>query len=200
MNGRPNRATIVLAATFWALLVGLGFLGLERYKREPGAEENPAALWPSSSVLPRDPARANLVLTLHPRCPCSDASLAEFARIKAQCRGRGAGRVVFVKPGRTLVGWKRTRLWRAACALPDVGVSCDEGGTEAARFGAETSGQVPLYDASGRLRFRGGITPARGHQGDNAGVQAVVSHLLDAPAVDARTPVFGCPLFHRERC
>jgi hypothetical protein len=60
-----------------------------------------------------------------------------------------------------------------------------------------TSGQVLLYDASGRLRFRGGIRPSRGHEGDNTGRRALEALLLgDGAAPPLSTAVFGCPLFH----
>jgi hypothetical protein len=193
---KPRLMICTLATVLWGLGVGLGLIGLLRYKARPGAAGDPAVYWPSDSALTRDPQRSNLVLALHPRCPCSSASLAEFARIIARCQGRVAGHVLFVKPGGTPRGWEQTGLWREVAALPGVRVTCDEAGREADRFGVETSGHVALYGPEGRLRFSGGITPARGHQGDNPGLQAVLARLLggEAPGTD-RGPVFGCPLF-----
>jgi len=50
-----------------------------------------------------------------------------------------------------------------------------------------------LYDISGRLVFDGGITSARGHQGDNAGRSAISALLTGQHDVVVRaTPVFGC--------
>ncbi len=70
-----------------------------------------------------------------------------------------------------------------------------EDGDEARRFGAATSGHVMLYDAAGRLHFSGGITPARGHEGDSLGRDAVID-LIEAYRSAGRrcSPVFGCPL------
>jgi len=62
------------------------------------------------------------------------------------------------------------------------------------RVGAETSGYVLLYDRSGQLRFRGGITAGRGHAGDNAGEDAVVALVTGRPASRQQTPVYGCSL------
>ncbi|HEX3447903.1 MAG TPA: hypothetical protein VHS97_06590, partial [Isosphaeraceae bacterium] len=72
----------------------------------------------------------------------------------------------------------------------------DSGGEEAARFGARTSGLVALYAPDGRLHFRGGITGSRGHEGDNAGQQALLGLIQGNPSsLPCETPVFGCPLF-----
>ncbi len=76
----------------------------------------------------------------------------------------------------------------------------DERGEAAKRFGARTSGLFFVYDADGRLRFRGGLTAARGHEGDNAGLEAAVATVRgETPETSsagiARSPVFGCALF-----
>jgi hypothetical protein len=57
-----------------------------------------------------------------------------------------------------------------------------------------TSGQVLLYDVSGRLVFRGGITAGRGHAGDNVGRDNVVAFLLHDTVPAESTPVFGCSI------
>ena len=52
-------------------------------------------------------------------------------------------------------------------------------------MGATTSGHVLLYDAGGVLRFAGGITDGRGHEGDNAGLDAALALLRGhVPEVD----------------
>jgi hypothetical protein len=76
----------------------------------------------------------------------------------------------------------------------------DDGGAEASLFHAATSGQTALYDAAGNLLFSGGITRARGHAGDNAGLTAVVSLLTSGETEERGTPVFGCPLFAPTEC
>lgn len=63
-----------------------------------------------------------------------------------------------------------------------------------------------VYDRRGRLLFNGGITAARGHFGDNPGVDSIralidihVAAGLGRPVVHqdqaVQTAVFGCPLF-----
>jgi hypothetical protein len=58
---------------------------------------------------------------------------------------------------------------------------------------------VVLYNAAGALLFSGGITAARGHEGDNAGREMVLAHLA-ANDAGRRAPVFGCPLFADGEC
>lgn len=125
----------------------------------------------------------------------------ELARIVARRPGRAVAVVLFLRPEGFAQGWERTDLWRAAEAIPGVTALADPGGVEARRFGARTSGQVTLSGPDGRLIFRGGITGARGHAGDNDGADALLALLAllagAAPGV-ARAPTFGCPLFDHD--
>lgn len=133
----------------------------------------------------------------HPLCPCTRASLGELSLVMAKAQGRLDAFVLFLKPEGTGKDWEQGELWRAAAAIPGVTVLRDEGGAQAERFGAVTSGQVLFYDAGGTLRFSGGITAARGHAGDNAGRAAVEALLgADAPPREgmAGHAVFGCAL------
>ena len=68
----------------------------------------------------------------------------------------------------------------------------DEGGAEALRFRAAASGLVLLYDGQGRLRFAGGITSSRGHEGDSFGRRRILAVLAGASADREDAPVFGC--------
>jgi hypothetical protein len=128
----------------------------------------------------------------HPRCPCTRASLAELARLTA---GGGADVwVLFLRPEGAAAGWEKSSLWDAAAAMTGVQVLADVDGTAARTFGVETSGHVLFYDATGALRFSGGITAARGHEGPSAGGDSILAALRgNAPAQD-HMPTFGCPL------
>jgi hypothetical protein len=104
--------------------------------------------------------------------------------------------VVFFRPSSAPEGWEQTSLWRTAAGIPAVRVSADPDGGEATRFGAIASGQTYFYDAAGTLRFSGGITPARGHEGDSTGGQALQALLNGAAPPPVHTRVFGCVLRH----
>jgi hypothetical protein len=109
-------------------------------------------------------------------------------------QGKVAAVVIFVRPKDFAEDWEFTDLWHSAQSIPGTRVLSDAGGVEAARFGAQASGQAMLYDASGNLRFSGGITASRGHSGDNAGRSAIVSLVTTGSAQTTRTSVYGCSL------
>jgi hypothetical protein len=179
----------------WLAAVLSGFAWLSSYKATPGAiaPESPSR-WPVDSVIRRDPDRATLVMFAHPRCPCTRASVSELARLMGRLPGRLAARVVFLRPADVTEGWERTDLWRTVSTIPGAVALRDDDGAEAARFGAATSGFTLVYDADGRLLFRGGLTASRGHEGDSFGQRRVVSLLTTGAADRSDSPVFGCAL------
>lgn len=150
------------------------------------------------SRIERAPDRATLIMLAHPHCPCTRASIGELALLMAHAQGRVNAYVLFLKPQGFTDDWEKSDLWRSAAEIPGVSVLKDEGGVEAARFHAATSGQTVLYDATGRLLFSGGITGGRGHSGDNAGRSAITALLNEGEAEQAETAVYGCPLFNRD--
>jgi hypothetical protein len=164
------------------------------YELTPAATAAAPAMWPQSATVDRDLSSPTLVLFLHPHCPCSRATLAELERLIASCDGRFALRIVFVRPAGNSDAWNRTALYRAAERIPHAVVSYDADGAEAARFGAKTSGQALLYAANGQLLFQGGLTPSRGHEGDNAGRTAVSALISGGHPTCTQTAVFGCSL------
>ncbi len=105
-----------------------------------------------------------------------------------------AAHVLFFKPAGTAPGWEQTDLWRSAAAIPGVMLFSDEDGLEARQFGAATSGQTQLYAPNGMLLFSGGITIARGHEGESAGLDAVMAFLTLGKADHPQCPVYGCPI------
>lgn len=180
----------------WTLTLAGGFTLLWEYKLQPGDAEGTPAAWPTASRIPRREDRATLVLFAHPHCPCTRASLAELARLMARFPDRLSADVVFLRPTEAGAAWNDTDLWRRASAIPGVTTVRDDDGVEAARFGASTSGATALYDWQGRLMFSGGITSARGHEGDSFGVQRISSLLRTGKADRRDAPVFGCALGH----
>jgi hypothetical protein len=195
------RLLLLAGCALWVSLTAAGMGFLWDYENTPGSAAHAPARWPADSRLQRPDGRPTLVLLAHPHCPCTRASIGELSRLMAQAPGLVTARVLFVKPQGFSDEWEQTDLWASAAAIPGVSVVRDDEGVEARRFSAATSGQVMLYDGGGRLLFSGGITSARGHAGDNAGREAIVSLLTTDEAERRETPVFGCPLFAQgEEC
>ena len=183
------------ALAFWTVTLAAGFGALWRYKATASAQDDgPPLSWPGESRLPRATNRPTLLLFAHPRCACTHASVTELARLMARTHGSLAAHVSVVRPQGTGEGFDDTELVSRAAAIPGVTVSLDDGGAEAARFRARTSGHGVLYDAAGRRMFSGGLTSARGHEGESFGSKRIVSLLTTGVADRADAPVFGCAL------
>jgi hypothetical protein len=180
-----------ICIVLWISLVGTGMLLLMRYATSPGSAGTVRTDWPGRSLLARDPKSPTLVMVVHPKCVCTRASLEELAAILSRTNRRLRTYVLFLHPAGEADNWHETALWKAANRLPGVIVRRDDGGVEAGRFGARTSGHVYLYSASGRLLYSGGITPQRGHAGVNSGRLAVIEFVNGGHGAPAG-PVFGC--------
>lgn len=192
---RWRASLLPLAFAAWMSVVIGGMAGLWAYAMHPGVPGSPPQRWPQASALILGRTQLTLVMFVHPKCACTRASIGELAIVMAHAGGRLRSDLVFERPAAGLPNhWEGTDLWTSAAQIPGVLVSADQGG-EAARFGSVTSGQIAIYDRDGQLRFSGGITAARGHWGDNAGVLEVEQLLRGDRSRRASTPVFGCPLF-----
>jgi hypothetical protein len=184
----------IAAGVVWVTALAAGLSLIYGYAATPGRSGICPQRWPIGGPVIADPTRANLVMLVHPHCPCSRASLAQLERIMALCGAQLAANILFLEPRVPTPVWRDTELWRRAAAISGIRCIPDPGGVEARRFGAMTSGHVLLYDRSGKLLFSGGITVARGHEGDSAGSSAVIGLVAGKPD-RVRTVVFGCPLF-----
>jgi hypothetical protein len=189
-----DRAGFTAVLATWVITVGSGMWILVSHANRAGIPAAAPRSWPADAGIARADGLATMLLFAHPRCPCTRATLGELDRIMTHAQGMVRAYVLFVVPPGVAPGWERTDLWDSARATPGVEVIADHDGTLALRFGSITSGQVLLYDAAGSLAFAGGITPARGHAGDNDGESALLSLLRLEPTEATRTPVFGCPL------
>jgi hypothetical protein len=187
------------AIAVWGIAAAAGTVALLDHSSRPGTQGRLPQRWPADVALARDPERFTLLMFVHPQCPCTAASVAELARLLARTRAQIDAFVLLHRPAAAPAGWTETRTALAAAAVPGVRTHVDADGALARRFGAETSGQVLVYDRANRLRFAGGITSARGHEGDSAGRAAIEALAADGGAgTDAAvttTPVFGCELF-----
>jgi len=190
-----HRWILTIAACLWIVAVGLGFKLLLDYSVAPGIAAAAPAEWPRDSRIPAPNGSYVLVMTVHPHCPCTRASVTELNNLMGLLRhDRVKGYVLAVKPAEFPDEWVRTESYRNAGTIPGIDVRLDVDGVESARFGAATSGQVLLYSPEGRLLFAGGLTPDRGHLGDSPGRQRIVSLVKTGTADAHDSLVFGCSL------
>lgn len=183
-----------LIGVVWAGSIAAGLRYMLNYESTAGAAGAVPSAWPADSSLKRAADRSTLVLFAHPRCPCTRATMSELAQVMAHTQGKLAATVVFFAPPDADRDWYDSDLHRTAAAIPGVSVVADHDGIEAKRFGVETSGHTMLFAADGRLLFQGGITASRGHEGDNAGENAIVALANGRAAPQSKTLVFGCSL------
>lgn len=177
----------------WGLAIAAGMLVMHAYALSPGDPGAPPARWPAGSRLKADAIRPQLLIFLHPRCPCSRASVTELAGILAYCEGRLAARAVLYRPAAANDAWFEPGFLAALREIPGLEILSDPAGEEARQFSVATSGHVLLFDIRGKLKFSGGLTPGRGQFGDEAGRAALLARLM-GPSHGSDEPIFGCPL------
>src|SRR5216117_3490416 len=161
---RQLRLNLVSPLMFclWLALIGGGDAWLLRYSFAAGKASTAPSTIPPSMASPVNSGRPQLLLALHPRCPCSRATVSELAKILSRAPNASDVTVLMYRPAdepdRWLEGVLLDRCRRMNCRIRP-----DPDGRLAAALGSLTSGGVALYDANGQLRYQGGITAARGH-------------------------------------
>ena len=171
-----------------------GVFYLMRYENTAAVRSSYPTTFPAESSIKPDTARSTLIFFAHPKCPCTRASMRELSRLITNVNGELQAYVIFIAPKDEDETWTQTDLRTSAEAIPNVRVLIDKDERETNIFNAQTSGLVLLYDRGGNLRFNGGITASRGHDGDNAGSLAIFEIVTEEIDKTAETPVFGCLL------
>jgi hypothetical protein len=179
----------------WLAATAAGLAGLTAYANRPGDSGRAAPVWPVGVDLPRARDRATLVVALHPGCACSQATLEQLDRLAGS--NPGVVQIIALVADYPEFPASQDVLGSKLAALRDVRRVTDPHAALARRFGAVTSGHALLYDADGRLRFSGGLTRARGHAGDSAGLDFLRAYIERRPPTSGvSTPIFGCTLAH----
>jgi len=194
---RVSDRTLFGVVLAWCALVATGLYLLWSYGAAPGVAGTPPATWPERSRIHQD-GRFELVFFAHPLCPCTRSSLAELAKFLAVCHDQVETHVVFIAPDGADSSWCDSDLVRQARRIPGVDVLLDHDRRETKLFHVRTSGCCLLYDPGGELAFQGGLTVARGHEGDSDGARIVLALVAGNQAEVESSPVFGCPLFESD--
>ncbi|WP_168196483.1 redoxin domain-containing protein [Bdellovibrio sp. NC01] len=183
--------SLVLSGT----LLVLGFYFFEQYNFTPGDQVAAPERFPASvNSTFLDKQVPTLLVFAHPKCTCTQATLAELEKLKSKLGAQVAVKVfISYDPQDAFEG---QAIEKQARTIANVEVEKDLNRKVAKTFGALTSGQTMLYAPEGNLLFQGGITDSRGHQGDNPGAQQI-ARIVTGPFIKsafARTPTFGCHL------
>ena len=186
---------LFIVITVWLAAAGVGAVALTRYKSTPASltAPSPGERLPATSTIRLAEDRPTLIVTVHPHCPCTKATFTELEKFLTQQHGKVAALLLFVQPEGEDASFIQGALWDRAGQWPGVQRTIDVDGTESKRLSATTSGTTLLYAADGKLMFRGGLTVARGHEGDSPGAERMSALLAGQPALST-APVFGCGL------
>lgn len=178
----------------WIACVLLGMAGLFQYEFTGEIPES-VPEWPPDPNLELASDRPTLLLFVHPRCPCTAASIAELDRVLSDAPDAFRAYALFPVPTGTAEFGMDGPNYTAAGRLPGITRLRDRGGDLSRRFGAQVSGTVLAYRADGALLFRGGMTASRGHEGPSTGALALRSLSRGEAPAQSSTPVFGCTLW-----
>jgi hypothetical protein len=191
----PHRTWLWIAlGIVWCGCALPGWRALLRHAYEPAASGEVVALWPAGAFAADPSAGFRVVLFAHPCCPCTRATLNKLDESLPRIPGGTSIHVIFVTAGLSPADLSGSTLVDMARGLPGVDVRLDDTGDEARRFGAKISGEVLVFDRQGRRVFHGGLTSARGHDGESA-AQQQLERTLRGQSYDSYTaPVYGCAL------
>lgn len=191
-----SKRIILFLLLLWGGAVVIGLGQLEKYSATEGKMDLGLTGWPVDSQLPLSDKKPTLVMFLHPKCPCSHATVGELEILLARKRDFFQLLVIFFQPEAEPEAWGDTALRHRVAALPGARIYHDVDGKESRLFHANISGEAFAFEPDGRMVFHGGITRGRGHSGDNAGRSALDDLHKEGNENDLRqTLVYGCPLF-----
>ncbi len=206
-----KRVVIAFSLSCWGVVLIAGTFALANYSSAPGnrLESRPTSekyeaqerisldKWPTSSVISAVLERPTLLIFLHPRCPCSRASLRELASVLSNSEISPRVIALFYCPKGEPDSWAHTDLWSSMEKVSDCTLYVDRDGEEAFKFGAMTSGHLMFYATNGSRSFSGGITCGRGHEGESPAKQALTNILNGHKTPQIDFPVFGCAIISR---
>ncbi|KLU07422.1 putative transmembrane protein [Rhodopirellula islandica] len=189
---------LIRVAVLWGCLLAGLFFALIAYGNTAGPSEPPPATGPvehpTSVSRSTNSSDWELVMAVHPKCPCTVASVNELQRLLRQVDNQLTCRFLVYHPADTNSDWMDGKITSRLSRIPHASIQADEAGKAAMELGMKTSGAVVVFDPHGKPRFHGGITASRNHEGDNLGVRSISMLLRGQTPPLTSTPVFGCRL------
>lgn len=205
------RIIVVLTSLFLGsvLLVGLGLL--THYQTQPGpvgeipAELTPAALASLSNAsvdsvgvgrgVTSSESPWQLLIFAHPKCPCTRATINNLELALRTANHRLEIVPVIFRPIHGDATWLQTESTERLSLVAQRPLVDDVDSQLARQFGVRVSGHCLLYDGDGKLRFSGGITASRGHEGRCRPLSALTKALEGHPIAQTKWPVYGCQMY-----
>ncbi len=184
--------SLYLITGIWLICIIISLYYISSYMFK--VSENPQAcpIYPNNQQIIFDKTKDNLILFIHPFCPCSHATVNELKRVLAKTNANIAINVVFIKP-KGLKSIQQNDLYQEISQIKGVNIIFDRSNVLAGAFNINTSGSILLYDINGNLIFQGGITGGRAEEGDNLGKSRLIQALKNESG-KWQSPVFGCSL------
>lgn len=198
LAAHPRSIPLVAAVVAWLAVCYGVWYGAAEHSLTAG--EGVIAMpghWPAGAAVQRADDRPTLVLCMHPRCPCTAASVETLGSVCHTADGAIPPKVIVLVSVPPAAGpdWLETSSVRSVRQMSGAEVIVDRSGRLSRRFGAATSGTVFLFSPTGDCLFGGGVTAGRGHAGANAGLLALQQAIEVGESAGADDfPVFGCRL------
>lgn len=173
----------------WVMFVLIICGCLVGYSYIPGKQGH--AHVPQKTSLILSETSPTLLVFIHPKCTCSQATLEELGKLLPEIKGTKT----FVVFNVLDENWNESEHWETVKKLSGVTAVSDRNGIETKNFGVETSGHAILLDENRRIVFAGGLTAARGHTGESTGGEFIRSWHRKRGSETLISKVFGCGLF-----
>jgi hypothetical protein len=195
-RNRPARrvSLFAVAGLVWCASLATAWNQLYSHAYRPAKTDRVVDLWPQDTILGASSQRFRIVIFVHPLCPCTQATLEELDESLTRIPADVAVDAVAVTTGLSADEVESSRTVESLQRMPRVTLHLDASGREQRAFGAVVSGETFAFDREGRLAFHGGLTPARGHQGDSAGQKLLEELACGRRHAPCEAPVFGCRL------
>ncbi len=173
----------------WLNLILASIYYMSNYMFKESVESQAPSVFPANNWVKLNTRKNNLVLFLHPHCPCSFATVNELKRVLARTDVDLS--VVFIDLDKSY-DLSRQELFKQVSQIKAAKIIIDKNNVMTKAFKVYTSGTILAYNKDGGLIFQGGITAGRGEEGDNLAKNKLVQSLKCQKMSQAQ--VFGCSL------